>query len=76
MLPILPESILNYREISNIRRTKSTNLNVARLVLQLHLSKLLMPVDSFTKEVNPPLAKRPLWTNGRLATGIKSRMKM
>ena len=30
-----------YREISNIRRTKSQNLNVARLALQLSLCKLL-----------------------------------
>ena len=27
------------------------------------------PVASFTKEVNPRLAKRPLKTNGRLANG-------
>ena len=27
------------------------------------------PVASFTKEVNPPLAKRPLKTNGCLANG-------
>ena len=27
--------ILTYRKISNIRRTKSSNLNVSRLVLQL-----------------------------------------
>ena len=32
-----------YRKISNIRRTKSPNLNVPRLVLQLYLPKLLMP---------------------------------
>ena len=34
----------SYRKISNIRRTKSLNLNVPRLVLQLYLPKLLMPV--------------------------------
>ena len=32
-----------YCKISNIRRTKSPNLNVPRLVLQLYLPKLLMP---------------------------------
>ena len=31
----------NYRKISNIRRIKSLNLNVSRLVLQLSLSNLL-----------------------------------
>ena len=33
----------NYRQISNIRRTKSQNLNVSRLVLQLSLPNLLKP---------------------------------
>ena len=33
----------DYRKISNIRCTKSPNLNVPRLVLQLYLPKLLMP---------------------------------
>ena len=28
------------------------------------------PVDSFTKEINPRLAKRPLETNGRLANVV------
>ena len=32
-----------YRTISNIRHTKSPNLNVSRLVLELYLPKLLMP---------------------------------
>ena len=32
-----------------------------------HRGKLKPPVASFTKEVNPQLAKRPLKTNGRLA---------
>ena len=30
-------------------------------------SQIQIPVASFTKEVNPRLAKRPLKTNGRLA---------
>ena len=34
---------LAYRKVSNIRRTKSPNLNVPRLVLQFYLPKLLMP---------------------------------
>ena len=35
------------------------------------------PVASFTKEVNPRLAKRPLKTNGRLAhLGLTSLVKM
>ena len=33
----------NYRKISNIRRTKSQNLNDSRLVLQLSLSNPLKP---------------------------------
>ena len=33
----------NYRQISNIRRTKSQNLNVSRLVLQLSLYSRLKP---------------------------------
>ena len=32
-----------YRKISNIRRTKSLNLNVPRLVLQLSLPNLMKP---------------------------------
>ena len=32
-----------YRKISNIRHTKSPNLNVPRLVLQFYLPKLFMP---------------------------------
>ena len=32
-----------YRQISNIRRTKSQNLIVSRLVLQLSLPNLLKP---------------------------------
>ena len=34
---------LNYRQISNISRTKSQNLNVSRHVLQLSLRNLLKP---------------------------------
>ena len=34
----------NYRKISNIRRTKSKNLNVSRLLLQLYLCDILKPV--------------------------------
>ena len=34
---------LTYREISNISRTKSQNLNVYRLVLHLSLPSLLKP---------------------------------
>ena len=34
---------LNYREISNIRRTKIKNLNDSRLVLHLSLPNLLKP---------------------------------
>ena len=30
----------------------------------------MQPVASFTKEVNPQLAKRPLKTNGRLANRL------
>ena len=37
---------------------------------------LVMPVASFTKEVNPRLAKCPLKTNGRLANrGLTSLVK-
>ena len=37
---------------------------------------MLRPVASFTKEVNPRLAKRPLKTNGRLANlGLTSLVK-
>ena len=39
-----------YREISNVRRTKSPNLNVSRLVLQLPLYNVLKPcVKSWMK---------------------------
>ena len=34
---------LNYRKISNIRRTKSQNLNAPRLVLQLSLPNPMKP---------------------------------
>ena len=34
---------INYRKISNIRRTKSENLSDCRLVLQMPLSKPLKP---------------------------------
>ena len=34
----------SYRKISNIRRTKSKNLNVSRLFLQLYLCNILKPV--------------------------------
>ena len=34
---------VTYRKISNIRRTKSQNLNDSRLVLQLSLPNLLKP---------------------------------
>ena len=37
------ECIYEYRQISNIRRTKSQNLNVSRLVLQLSLRSILKP---------------------------------
>ena len=33
----------HYRQISDIRRTKSQNLNVSRLALQLSLPNLLNP---------------------------------
>ena len=36
-------SLANYRKISNIRRTKSPNLNVSRLVLQLSLPIPMKP---------------------------------
>ena len=35
--------IVTYRKITNIRRTKSQNLNDSRLVLQLSLSNPLKP---------------------------------
>ena len=38
---------LYYHQISNIRRTKSHNLNVSRLVLQLLLRNLLKPGDKW-----------------------------
>ena len=76
-----------YDQIYNIRHNKSQNFNVSCLVLQLSLCNVLMPVSSFTKEVNPRLAKHPLKINGLLAnreltslvkedTGVKLRMKM
>ena len=37
------KSYLHYRKISNIRRTKSTNLNASRLVLQLSLPSPMKP---------------------------------
>ena len=37
------EAETKYRKISNIRRTKSQNLNVSRLVLQLSLSNPMKP---------------------------------
>ena len=49
-----------YREISNIRRSESQKLIDSCLILQLPLRNLLKPVSSFTKEVHPRLAKRPL----------------
>ena len=39
----LREPMLTYRKISNIRRTKSPNLNVSRLVLQLSLPNPMKP---------------------------------
>ena len=36
-------NLQDYRKISNIRRTKSQNLNVSRLVLQLSLSNPMKP---------------------------------
>ena len=43
---------------------------------QLFLKDVYLPVASFTKEVNPRLAKRPLKTNGRLANrGLTSLVK-
>ena len=33
----------NYRKVSNIRRTKSKNLNASRLILQLSLPNPLKP---------------------------------
>ena len=41
--PLWLQEGYKYRKISNIRRTKSPNLNVPRLVLQLYLPQLLMP---------------------------------
>ena len=35
--------IVTYRKITNIRRTKSQNLNDSRIVLQLSLSNPLTP---------------------------------
>ena len=34
---------IDYRQISNVRRTKSQNSNVARLILQLSLHNLFKP---------------------------------
>ena len=39
----IPLSVLMYRQISNIRLTKSQNLNVSCLILQLSLAKPLKP---------------------------------
>ena len=36
--------LIIYRQTSNIRRTKTQNLNDSRLVLQLHLPNPLKPV--------------------------------
>ena len=46
MREIIPEMdvLHNYRQISNIRRTQSPNLNVPRLVSQLSLPNPLKPV--------------------------------
>ena len=49
------------------------------MIALLIIPKILQigtPVASFTKEVNPRLAKRPLKTNGRLANrGLTSFVK-
>ena len=37
------EYLLDYRKISNISRTKSPNLNVSRLVVQLSLPNPMKP---------------------------------
>ena len=42
-LPIKVATPANYREVSNIRRTKSQNLNASRLILQLSLPNPLKP---------------------------------
>ena len=41
--PNLIKCAWSYRQVSNIRRTKSLNLNVSCLVLQLSLHNLLKP---------------------------------
>ena len=41
-----------YRQISNIRRTKSQNINVSRLVLQLSLPSLLKPRIKFRMKMS------------------------
>ena len=62
-----------YRHTSNISRTKTQNLSVSRFVLQLCSTD---PVASFTKEVKPRLAERPLKINGRLTNhGLASLVK-
>ena len=38
-----PDAKRNYRKVSNIRRTKSQNLNISRLGLQLSLRNILKP---------------------------------
>ena len=43
---------LKYRKISNIRRTKSPNLKVSRLVLQLSLPNLMKPGVQVENEVS------------------------
>ena len=43
-------SIINYRQTSDVTRTKSQNLNVSRLILQLSLpSPLNLSVESKMK---------------------------
>ena len=43
MYRILYDDISGYRQISNIKRNKSQNLKVSRLVLQLYFHLLLKP---------------------------------
>ena len=50
--------------------------NVTSLAPKHYLNQSWIPVASFTKEVNPRLAKRPLKTNGHLANrGLTSLVK-
>ena len=53
---------LNYRKLSNTRRTKSQILNVSRLGLQLSLRNILKPSAKWKMKMQLEQRRQAVWT--------------